>query len=143
MRGDGGQDAQSMGFSFAGSNTDDKECHSMDKSRLYRHAKELRQQSTDAENLLWYHLRGRRMWGLKFRRQKVIGPYIVDFVCIEAGLIIEADGGQHADRCLRDSERSAFLEQRGFEVLRFWNHEILLETECVLRQIWEVLDRRG
>jgi very-short-patch-repair endonuclease len=102
-------------------------------------ARKLRRDSTDAERLLWMHLRARRMAGRKFRRQVVIGPYIVDFVCFDAGLIIEADGGQHLEQQPEDDARTAFLESSGYKVLRFWNNEILCDTESVLEQIYGYL----
>jgi len=102
-------------------------------------ARKLRHQSTDAERLLWKHLRAHRMSGHKFRRQVVMRPYIVDFACFEARLIIEADGGQHLEQKKEDDVRTAFLEARGFRVLRFWNHEILAETESVLEAIYNCL----
>ena len=76
-------------------------------------ARTLRSQSSDAENVLWRHLRARRLMGYKFRRQTVIEPYIVDFVCLEARLIIEADGGQHSDQEAYDARRTAWLEGMG------------------------------
>lgn len=90
---------------------------------------------TDAERYLWYRLRARRLGGFKFRRQAPIGPYITDFVCIEAGLVVEADGGQHAEREAEDADRTAYLEDLGYRVLRFWNHEILNKTDAVLERI--------
>jgi very-short-patch-repair endonuclease len=98
-------------------------------------AKKLRQQSTDAERLLWKYLRAHRMAGYKFKRQVVIEPYIVDFVCLEARLIVEADGGQHLEQTDADSRRTVFLESLGYKVIRFWNHEILGDTQTVLEQI--------
>ncbi|MBN1378506.1 MAG: endonuclease domain-containing protein [Gammaproteobacteria bacterium] len=98
-------------------------------------AKQLRRQATDTEQLLWRHLRARRLDGFKFRRQVVIEPYIVDFACLEAKLIIEADGGQHGEQQDRDYARTEYLRARGYRVLRFWNHEILTETQAVLEQI--------
>ena len=98
-------------------------------------ARELRVQATDAERLLWHHLRGRRLRGFKFRRQFVIEPYIVDFLCLEAMIIIEADGGQHADQREYDDRRSAVLASMGYSVMRFWNNEILDEIGAVLEQI--------
>ena len=98
-------------------------------------AKKLRQQSTDAERMLWKYLRAHRMAGYKFRRQVVIEPYIVDFVCLKARLIVEADGGQHLEQMEEDSVRSVFLESLGYKVIRFWNHEILGDTQTVLEQI--------
>jgi len=75
------------------------------------------------------------MAGYKFRRQVVIEPYIVDFVCLEARLIVEADGGQHLEQLDSDTKRTIFLESLGYKVIRFWNHEILRNTETVLEQI--------
>ena len=98
-------------------------------------ARTLRSQSSDAENVLWRHLRARRLMGYKFRRQTVIEPYIVDFVCLEARLIIEADGGQHSDQEAYDARRTAWLEGMGYRVMRFWNPEVLGELQSVLEQI--------
>ena len=98
-------------------------------------ARRLRQQATDAERVLWKHLRARRMAGHKFRRQVVIEPYIVDFVCLEARLIVEADGGQHLEQVEDDLNRSIFLESLGYKVIRFWNHEILDDIHTVLERI--------
>lgn len=98
-------------------------------------ARSLRRNTSDAERLLWYRLRGRRLAGYKFRRQVIIEPYIVDFACFETKLIVEADGGQHAEQRAYDGRRSAYLEAMGYRVLRFWNHEILAETEAVLERI--------
>jgi very-short-patch-repair endonuclease len=102
---------------------------------LLARARTLRRQSSDAENLLWRHLRARRLMGYKFRRQVVIKPYIVDFVCLEARLIVEADGGQHSDQIVYDARRTVRLEGMGYRVMRFWNHEIMGETQSVLEQI--------
>ncbi|HEV8695680.1 MAG TPA: DUF559 domain-containing protein [Lysobacter sp.] len=104
-------------------------------------AKELRRAMTDAELKLWRHLRDRRTLGWKFRRQHPIGPFIVDFVCLEIGVIVEADGGQHGETD-RDACRDCYLSDRGFHVLRFWNHEILCETDVVLDRILVVLRQR-
>jgi adenine-specific DNA-methyltransferase len=94
---------------------------------------------TDAEQLLWHHLRAHRLAGFKFKRQLVIEPYIVDFACLEAKLIVEADGGQHVEQQGADGVRTAYLERKGYRVLRFWNHEILTNTECVLEVIYQSL----
>ena len=99
-------------------------------------ARELRQQATDAERMLWKYLRAHRLAGYKFRRQVVIEPYIVDFVCLEAMLVVEADGGQHLEQAADDLKRSVFLESLGYKVIRFWNHEILCDTQTVLEQIY-------
>ncbi|HQQ71345.1 MAG TPA: DUF559 domain-containing protein [Alicycliphilus sp.] len=100
--------------------------------------KTLRQNMTDAEQRLWKHLRAHRMDGQKFRRQQPIGPYIVDFVHFGIRLIVEADGGQHADSPC-DVARDAWLRDQGFAVLRFWNDDILLRTNVVLEAIWTAL----
>ena len=89
--------------------------------------------------MLWFRLRDRRLAGFKFRRQMVLGPYILDFACIEAGLVVEADGGQHAEQQEKDARRSAWLSGKGYRILRFWNHEILTETEVVLASILHAL----
>lgn len=98
-------------------------------------AKYLRSHQTDAEQCLWYHLRAHRFQGFKFKRQKPIGPYIVDFVCLERQLVIELDGGQHANRCEYDERRDAWLQARGFRILRFWNNQVLNQLEGVLEVI--------
>jgi very-short-patch-repair endonuclease len=102
-------------------------------------ARQLRFDQTDAERRLWSALRSRRLAGYKFRRQRPIGPFIVDFVCIPHRLIIEADGGQHADNDA-DKRRTAWLEKRGWQVIRFWNNEILANTEGVQETILQVLE---
>ncbi len=98
-------------------------------------AKALRKSSTDAEKLLWRSLRNRQLAGWKFRRQHPIGNYIVDFGCLERKLVIEVDGGQHAEKLYQDAKRSDDLKKKGFEVLRFWNNEVLQESEAVLNVI--------
>ena len=105
-------------------------------------ARKLRKEMTEAERKLWQALRAGELSGFKFRRQHAIGPYIVDFVCIQASLVIEADGGQHAEQLSYDAERTKFLEGHGFKVLRYWNSEIFLQTESVLEQIWNCLQQR-
>jgi len=109
---------------------------------LQEFASDMRQAPTDAEARLWYFLRGRRLDGVKFRRQHPIGPYIVDFVSVEAGLVVELDGGQHALALEReqDAVRDAFLSARGLRVLRFWNNEVLADTMRVLERVWQEVD---
>lgn len=104
-----------------------------------RHARTLRYEMTDAERKLWRSLRSKQVGGFRFRRQHVLGAYIVDFVCLEARLIIEVDGGQHAERKEYDQQRTVWLEQQGFQVLRFWNNEILQNVEAVLIVIGQAL----
>ena len=94
-------------------------------------AQDLRQHSTDAEQALWKRLRNRQLAGYKFRRQVPIGKYIVDFVCFERNVVIEVDGGHHQEQARYDTARTTWLESQGFRVLRFWNHEILADTEAV------------
>jgi very-short-patch-repair endonuclease len=98
-------------------------------------ARTLREAMTDAERALWYQLRAKRLLGWKFRRQQPIGNYIVDFVCFEAGMVIELDGGQHLEQAEADAQRTAWLESQGFRVLRFWNDAVLKQTEAVLEEI--------
>jgi len=106
-------------------------------------AKSLRQQMTDAERLLWRHLRNRGLGGWKFRRQYPVGPFVVDFICLEKNIVIEVDGGQHAEREELDLQRSAYLNKMGYKVLRFWNNEVLQETEAVLNSIFTILSDIG
>ncbi len=107
---------------------------SMDAKHL-EYAKQLRGNQTEAEHRLWYHLRGHRFLGLKFKRQKPIGPYIVDFVCMEHRVVIEVDGGQHDERQVQDQQRDEWLASQGFITLRFWNNEVLGDTNAVLQRI--------
>jgi very-short-patch-repair endonuclease len=102
-------------------------------------ARQLRKDMTDAERALWTRLRRRQVLGHKFRRQHPLGPFVVDFVCIQRKLVVEVDGGQHADQRHDDDRRSAWLADQGFSVLRFWNHEVLTETEAVVRAIADAL----
>ncbi len=99
---------------------------------LTQTARELRKNSTDAERLLWKHLKAKQLNSLKFRRQEQIGRFIADFVCFEKSLIVEADGGQHVQEAEKDKERTAWLNTQGFTVLRFWNNEILSNVEGVV-----------
>ena len=102
-------------------------------------ARQLRQNMTKAEKILWNKLRGKQLNGCKFRRQQPIGDYIVDFVCFDENLIIEVDGGQHAKQKEQDRERSQWLDQEGFKVIRFWNNDILSNTENVVEEILRTL----
>jgi len=99
----------------------------------------LRGNMTDAEQLLWRHLRRGQMNGFKFRRQHPFGDYVLDFVCLEAKLIVEVDGGQHVANEAGDAKRSEVLNKAGFRVLRFWNHEVMGELETVKEVIWNAL----
>ncbi|HEU4343533.1 MAG TPA: DUF559 domain-containing protein [Candidatus Binatia bacterium] len=108
-------------------------------SRAINRARELRNNLTDAERTLWRHLRLRQLGGHKFRRQRPVGPYIVDFVCLEKRLAVEVDGGQHNERKPYEDKRSAWLRSEGFTVLRFWDHEILTQIDNVKESIWHAL----
>ncbi len=99
-------------------------------------AKRMRREPTEAEAKLWSMLRGQRLCGLKFKRQEQLGDYIVDFVCFSERLIVEADGGQHAENA-GDAVRDAWLKAQGFRVLRFWNHDVLGNPDGVARVIAE------
>jgi len=103
-----------------------------------KNAKRLRREMTDAERNLWSVLRNSQLEGAKFRRQQPIGPFIADFVCQQARLIVEADGGQHA-KSTSDDRRTAFLESKGYRVIRFWNNEILRNLEGVAGSILAAL----
>ena len=102
-------------------------------------AKALRKRLTDAERLLWRHLRNRELGGWKFKRQYPVGPFIVDFICVEKNVVIEVDGGQHAENEDQDIQRSAYLNKMGYRILRFWNNQVLEETESVLEAIFAIL----
>ncbi len=98
-------------------------------------ARQLRNDMTEAEKWLWEKLRSRELDGFKFRRQRPIGPFVVDFVCLKKKIVIEVDGGQHAEELEQDKRRSEFLTREGYKVLRFWNHEVLQNGEAVLSAI--------
>ena len=104
-------------------------------SKLTKHAKSLRKNATKAETLLWSRIRSRQLEGIKFRRQQPIDNYIVDFVSFETQIIIELDGGQHADQKAKDQVRDQRLEEDGFTVLRFWNNEVLENFDAVFEII--------
>ena len=104
-----------------------------------RRARQLRGNSTNAERLLWSKLRDRRLMGLKFRRQRPMGPYILDFLCVERKLVIELDGGQHQQRIEYDGRRTRWLRSRAYTVLRFWNNEVLEDIDAVIDSILLVL----
>lgn len=96
-------------------------------------SRDLRNEPTNAEKYLWQHLKSHQLNNLKFRRQVPIDNYIVDFLCFEKRLIIELDGGQHSSE--QDASRTAYLESKGFLVIRFWNNEVLQNIEGVLEVI--------
>ncbi len=102
-------------------------------------ARALRNNLTDVEQRLWRWLRGKQM-GATFRRRYPIGPYIADFACTSLAIVIELDGGQHAENSGYDARRDAFLRSKGFSVLRFWNHQVMGELESVLAVIWREVE---
>lgn len=113
--------------------------HKLKRQNILR-ARQLRVEATDAEARLWQRLRNRMLGGFKFRRQFPVGPYIADFICIERKLIVELDGGQHADNPA-DKRRTRFLELRGYRVIRFWNPDVLSNTDGVLEMILIELEK--
>lgn len=108
-------------------------------SKIRKNAKELRKNLTPAEEKLWVHLRGHRMGDVHFRRQYAIGNYIVDFCAPSQKLVIELDGSQHLEQQEYDKERTAFLNSKGYKVLRFWNNAVMNDLEHVLTVIWDAL----
>ena len=102
-------------------------------------ARKLRNDITDAEKKLWAQLRDRQLCGAKFRRQHPMGRFITDFCCVERDLVVELDGGQHAEQSVADLARTDFLESRGYRVLRFWNNDVLTNLTGVLERISEAL----
>jgi len=109
--------------------------------KLTNLARNLRKSQTDVEQILWFQLRNRRFLNYKFRRQLPIGPYIVDFFCTELCLIIELDGSQHNDQGVEDKERTLFLNQRGFKVIRFWNNDVFSNLDGVMESIRVVVEK--
>ena len=102
-------------------------------------ARRLRAEQTDAERLLWAHLRSRRLSGWKFCRQKPFGPFVLDFFCHEARLAVELDGAQHAEPATSEADalRTAWLGAQNIRVIRFWNRDVLLRLHAVLETIHE------
>jgi very-short-patch-repair endonuclease len=110
--------------------------------RPRQYSRRLRQAQTDAERKLWLRLCDRRLMEFKLRRQHPIGPFVADFCCTEAKVVVERDGGQHARQRRSDAARTVFLEGQGYRVLRFWDSEVLSNIEGVLQRIAEALRRR-
>ena len=108
---------------------------------MRRYARSLRTNATDAERLLWSRVRRRKVAGFKFRRQHQIGLYICDFACIDGMLVVELDGSQHAENLEYDVRRDRFLKSAGFQILRFWNNDVMGRTEEVLDTIYAALHR--
>jgi very-short-patch-repair endonuclease len=111
------------------------------RQKLRDRARQLRNEQTDAEAKLWARLRARQISHVKFRRQHPIGPYVADFCCVEHSLVVEIDGGQHAEQMQSDQRRTAVLKLPGFRVLRFWNNEVLANIEAVLEQIYQAIEQ--
>jgi very-short-patch-repair endonuclease len=107
-------------------------------SRTREYSRGLRHTATEAEQKVWYHLRGGRLKGYKFRRQHAIPPYIVDFYCDAKRLAVELDGSQHNKEV--DRTRTSYLQSQGIRVLRFWDNEVLEQTDTVLEAILQVLE---
>lgn len=107
------------------------------RRQINPHAARLRREMTDAEKALWSQLRNRRPAGFKFRSQWSLGPFIADFCCLSAKLVVEADGGQHDE--VTDAPRTTWLNEHGFRVLRFWNNEVLTNMDGVLQVILAAL----
>ena len=113
------------------------------KALLLERARQMRSNPTDAERRLWSILRAGRFQGLRWRRQEIIDDlYIADFICFEHRLIVEADGGQHAENP-HDAQRDAYLIAQGFRILRFWNNDILTNIEGVAANILDAIDSSG
>ena len=102
--------------------------------RQRKNARTMRRIATDAERKLWFLLRDRRLDGIKFRRQVPFGPYILDFVCFERGLVVEVDGGQHAES-ESDVKRDAYLRAEGFRTVRYWNTDVLKNPDGILTDL--------
>jgi very-short-patch-repair endonuclease len=109
--------------------------HHRTTPKAFGHAKELRRNLMDAEQKLWQSIRYGQICGVRFRRQHAIGPYIADFCAPTKKLILEVDGGQHVEQQEYDADRTAYLAEKGYRVLRFWNHEVLKELDAVLEVI--------
>ncbi|HTO41253.1 MAG TPA: endonuclease domain-containing protein [Rhizomicrobium sp.] len=105
----------------------------------------MRVKPTVAEQKLWAILRSKRAFGLRFRRQQPIGPYVVDFYCSAAKLIVELDGGQHGDDAglVRDEARTRWLNARGYRVLRFWNGDFMQDPDSVFQLVLRALEASG
>jgi very-short-patch-repair endonuclease len=111
--------------------------------RSTRHARKLRKNQTPAEGILWASLRSRRFADFKFRRQTPVGPFIVDFICKEARVIVELDGESHVGKEAADNERIAWFEAQGFAVIRVWNAEVYENFEKLLELIYEACVARS
>ena len=111
------------------------------QKKLIERARELRKNTTELEKIIWYWLRNRQLLNCKFRRQRSIENYIVDFVCYEIRLIIEIDSGQHNWRMHYDENRTQFLQNLNFKVLRYWNNDVAMRLEDVLKEIYGEIEK--
>ena len=102
-------------------------------------ARQLRRHATEAETRWWQNLRGRRLGNCKFRRQVWIGPFIADFLCMDAMLVVEVDGSQHIGDAAYDADRTAYLANKGYRVIRVWNNDVMQRTDDVLAAILSAL----
>jgi very-short-patch-repair endonuclease len=109
------------------------------KAEITANARSLRAGMTDVERMLWRSLRGKQLANFRFRRQHPIGRYIADFVCIERKLLIELDGGQHQDQVVYDERRTEYLQLQGWQILRFWNNDVVSNLDGVLSNIAAML----
>ncbi|HZG08216.1 MAG TPA: endonuclease domain-containing protein [Allosphingosinicella sp.] len=107
------------------------------KRQVSRYAAPLRRAATDAEQRLWSRLRNRQLMDCKFRFQHSVGPYVADFACLERMLIVEIDGGQHDEK--KDRVRTRYLTSHGFRIVRYWNNDVLQNTDGVLQSLVETL----
>jgi very-short-patch-repair endonuclease len=123
--------------------TEGGQMHKRTTPKIFGRAKQLHREMTPAEAKLWAHLRAHRMGDVHFRNQHAIGNYIVDFCAPRKKLIIELDGSQHLEQEEYDEERSVFLKSKGYRILRFWNNEVLNNTDSVLTAIWNTLTEQS
>jgi len=117
--------------------------HKRTTPKIFGRAKQLHREMTPAETKLWANLRAHRMGDVHFRNQHAIGNYIADFCAPRKKLIIELDGSQHLEQEEYDTERTEFLKSKGYNVLRFWNNDVLNNTESVLTVIWDTLKEQN
>ncbi len=111
----------------------------LDGAEALERVRQLRHNATEAEKKLWQALRGRRLANAKLRRQAWIGPYIADFLCLEAALVVELDGSQHVEQTEYDANRSTYLEGKGLRVLRVWNNDVERNIKAVLSGIFDAI----
>jgi very-short-patch-repair endonuclease len=111
--------------------------------KAVQRARELRRNPTDTERKLWHRIRDKQIENFRFRRQRPIGKYIVDFICLEANLVIELDGGQHVEQLQYDAERTKYLSAQGLHVLRYWNNDVMQNIEGVLEDVRAALMQRA